>query len=86
MDVRTLPNGKTIWHKPRGVAWTVDDLPDFIAAKYGGGKVGYVRKTDAFAFMFEPPAESPEEAAERTMQRLGKARGRSPYLPTTDRP
>lgn len=70
MDMRTLPNGKTFGHKPRGVDWTVDDLPDFIGAKYGGGKVGDVRKTDAFAFLFEPPAETPEEAAERTMQRL----------------
>ena len=70
MDMRTLPNGKTIGHKPRGVYWTVDDLPDFIAAKYGGGKVGYVRKTDAFADVFEPPAETPAEAAERTMQKL----------------
>jgi hypothetical protein len=70
MDMRTLPNGKTIGRKPVGVDWTIDDLPDFIAAKYGGGKVGYVRKTDAFAFLFEPSAETPEEAAERTMQRL----------------
>jgi hypothetical protein len=70
MDMRTLPNGKTIGHKPRGVDWTVDDLPDFIGAVYGGGMHGYVRKTDAFAFLFEPPAETPEEAAERTMQRL----------------
>lgn len=70
MDVRTLPNGKTIGHKPVGVDWTIDDLPDFIAARYGGGKVGYVRKADAFAFMFEPPAKTPEEVAERTMQRL----------------
>jgi hypothetical protein len=70
MDMRTLPNGKTIGHKPVGVDWTIDDLPDFIGAKYGGGKIGYVRKTDAFADVFEPPAETPEEAAERTMQRL----------------
>jgi hypothetical protein len=70
MDMRTLPNGETIGRKPRGVDWTVDDLPDFIAAKYGGGKVGYVRKTDAFAFLFEPPAKTPREVADRTMQRL----------------
>jgi hypothetical protein len=70
MDMRTLPNGKTIGHKPVGVDWTIDDLPDFIAAKYGGGKVGYVRKTDAFAFLFEPPAETDEEAHARTMQKL----------------
>jgi hypothetical protein len=48
MDMRTLANGKTIGHKPVGVDWTVDDLPDFIGAKYGGGKVGYVRTTDVF--------------------------------------
>jgi hypothetical protein len=70
MDMRTLPNGKTIGHRPRGADWTVDDLPDFIGVVYGGGKHGYVRKTDAFAFMFEPPAETPEEATERTMQQL----------------
>jgi hypothetical protein len=70
MDMRTLPNGKTIGHKPRGVDWTVDDLPDFIAAVYGGGKHGYVRKTDAFAFLFDPPAETDEDALAQTMQRL----------------
>jgi hypothetical protein len=70
MDMRTLPNGKTIGHKPVGVDSTIDDLPDFIATKYGGGKVGYVRKTDAFYFLYEPEAETPEEAAERTMQQL----------------
>jgi hypothetical protein len=70
MDMRTLPNGETIGHKPRGVDWTVDDLPDFIAAVYGGGKVGYVRKTDAFAFLVEPPAETDEEALAQTMQKL----------------
>jgi hypothetical protein len=57
MDMRTLPNGKTIGHRPRGVDWTVDDLPDFIAAVYGGGKHGYIRKTDAF----QPPPETDEE-------------------------
>ena len=70
MDMRTLPNGKTIGHKPVGVDWTVEDLPDFIGAHWGGGKVGYVRKTDAFALFLEPPAATPEQAAERTMQRL----------------
>jgi hypothetical protein len=70
MDMRTLPNCTTIGHKPVGVDWTIDDLPDFIAAKYGGGKVGYVRKTDAFAFLVEPPAETDEEALARTMQKL----------------
>lgn len=57
MDMRTLPNGKTIGHKPVGVDWTIDDLPDFIGAKYGGGKIGYVRKTDAF----QPGPETGEE-------------------------
>jgi hypothetical protein len=70
MDMCTLPNGETIGHKPRGVDWTVDDLPDFIAAVYGGGKHGYVRKTDAFAFLFEPPAETDEDVRARTMQKL----------------
>jgi hypothetical protein len=70
MDMRTLPNGETIGHKPRGVDWTVDDLPDFIGAVYGGGRHGYVRKTDAFAFLFEPPADTDEDALARTMQRL----------------
>jgi hypothetical protein len=58
------------------VEWTLDDLPDFIAAKYGGGKVGYVRKAD----LFEPPAESAEEAAERTMQRLREGGRRIPVF------
>jgi hypothetical protein len=70
MDMRTLPNGKTIGHAPVGVDWTIDDLPDFIGAMYGGGKIGYVRTTDAFADEFEPPPRTPDEASERTMQKL----------------
>ncbi|HEX6336877.1 MAG TPA: hypothetical protein VFZ85_07985 [Jiangellaceae bacterium] len=70
MDMRTLPNGKTIGHAPVGVDWTMDDLPDFIGAMYGGGKIGYVHTTDAFADEFEPPPETDEEALARTMQRL----------------
>lgn len=45
MGFRRLPNGKTIG---LGVGLKPEDMPDFIGAKYGGGKVGYVRKTDAF--------------------------------------
>jgi len=70
MDMRRLPNGETIGHKPRGGDWTGDDLPDFIAAVYGSGKHGYVRKTDAFVFLFEPPAETDEEALAQTMQKF----------------
>ena len=80
MDMRTLPNGKTIGHAPVGVEWTVDDLPDIIAAIYGGGKVGYVRTTDAFTDEFEPPPRTPDEASERTMQKLREGPRRIPVF------
>lgn len=61
MDMRTLPNGRAIGHKPVAVDWTIDDVPDFIAAKYGGGKVGYIRRTDAF----QPPPETKEDLVQK---------------------
>lgn len=61
MDMRTLPNGQTIGHKPVGVDWTIDDLPDFIEAKYGGSNIRYIRKTDAF----QPGPETEEELMQK---------------------
>lgn len=71
MGIRTLPNGKTIGHKPvGGYDWRPEDLPDFIGARFGGGKIGYVRKTDAFAEYFRPPTENVDELIEHNRQRL----------------
>lgn len=70
MDVRTLPNGKTIGRKPVKADYKIEDLPDFIGVKYGGGKVGYVRKTDAFAEYFQSPPASAAEAEQRMRQKV----------------
>jgi hypothetical protein len=70
MDMRTLPTGETIGRKPAGVQHTWDDLPDLIAAKYGGGKVGYVRKIDIFESAASPGEEAAGKVERTTTQRL----------------
>ena len=59
MNIRTLPNGKSMGRFPvEDVYFTDDDLPDFIGAYSDEGQQGYIRKEDYIG----PQPSSPEEA------------------------
>lgn len=59
MNIKTLPNGKTLGTFPvEDVQFTDDDLPDFIGVYSDEGQQGYIRKEDYVG----PQPSSLEEA------------------------
>jgi hypothetical protein len=59
MNIKTLPNGKTLGTFPvEDVYFTDDDLPDFLGVFSDYGQQGYIRKEDYIG----PQPSSPAEA------------------------